>query len=172
MVVCRVQKLTGQKSAISVRFLLCFSSSIKSVTACLICFSSSQAEPAYCLQFQVKNVSNCFLKGFFKRPEDVITSSVSQKHQCSNSSSPALTYSPLLNEQHSRRSKRLQLNEFDMRSRSYVRIYEWTRIKNVPVKQLHIDKWKNLSEELADQERWHLQCNKALMMRVSEGNSS
>ncbi|BAS72887.1 Os01g0584250 [Oryza sativa Japonica Group] len=68
-------------SVISLRDLLCFSSSIRSATACLICFSSSQEEPAY--------------------------SSVSQKHQCSSSSNPALTYSPLLNEQHSRRSRRL-----------------------------------------------------------------
>jgi hypothetical protein len=72
----------GQKSSvISLRDFLCLSSSIRRVTACRIFFSSSQEEPAY--------------------------SSVSQWHQCSNSSSPALTYSPLLNEQHSRRSRRL-----------------------------------------------------------------
>jgi hypothetical protein len=47
-------------------------------------------------------------EALLKQSEDAITSSVSQKHQCSSSSSPAFTYSPLLNEQHSRRSRRLQ----------------------------------------------------------------
>ncbi|EMS64324.1 hypothetical protein TRIUR3_10825 [Triticum urartu] len=85
-------RLTGQKSSvISLRDLLCFSSSIKSVTACRICFSSSQDEPAYLKQWG----------------RNVVTSSVSQWHQCSSSSKPALTYSPLLKEQHSRRSRRL-----------------------------------------------------------------
>jgi len=127
VVVCKVHKLTGQKSSvISVRLRLCFSSSIKSVTACLICFSSSHADPAYCLQLQFKKVRNfcpkrgkvsdCFVKGLLNQSEDAITSSVNQKHQCSNSSSPALTYSPLLNEQHSRRSKRLQLKKCYMGS--------------------------------------------------------
>lgn len=50
-------------------------------------------------------------EALLKQSEDAITSSVSQKHQCSSSSSPAFTYSPLLNEQHSRRSRRLQSKE-------------------------------------------------------------
>lgn len=36
------------------------------------------------------------------------TSSVAWQHHNSNSAKPALTYSPLLNVQHSRRSRRLQ----------------------------------------------------------------
>jgi hypothetical protein len=60
----RFRNFTGQKSSvISLRLLVCFSSSIKNVTACLICFSSSQAWPAYCLQIKF---SNYFLKRFAK----------------------------------------------------------------------------------------------------------
>ena len=33
-------------------------------------------------------------------------------HHCSSSANPAFTYSPLLNEQHSRRRSRLQYKEF------------------------------------------------------------
>lgn len=77
-------------------------------TACLICFSSSQAEPAYCTREDfskryhrvqgIKVTQFCI----------VLTSSVAPSHQCSNSARPAFTYSPLLNEQHSRRKRRLQ----------------------------------------------------------------
>jgi len=170
VVVCKVQKLTGQKSSvISVRLRLCFSSSIKRVTACLICFSSSHADPAYYLQLQVKKVrnfcakkrkvGNCFVK--------VCWSSLKMPSPLqSTKSTNALTHpaQPWHTLRYWMSSTHAVVKDYNWRNVTWVHnansvYYELTMNEQAPVKKLHIDKWKDLCEQLANQEWRHLQCN-------------
>lgn len=104
----------------------------KNPTACLMCLSSSHDEPAYCNPKKSNHETtedyvciwqaNCSM-GFMdvhthsdsKPTRNTIikntqkfTSSFAWQHHCSISANPALTYSPLLNVQHSRRRRRLE----------------------------------------------------------------
>ena len=94
----------------------------KNPTDCLICLSSSQAEPAYCDLSKKDKKSKRIRRHLNRQVNQVLiiwklirskkhTSSFAWQHHCSNSANPDFTYSPLLNVQHSRRSRRLQIME-------------------------------------------------------------
>jgi hypothetical protein len=66
------------------------------------------------------------------------TSLVVLSYQCLSSASPALTYSPLLNEQHSRRKRSLVSKE-TIFEKLYICEDKIARTKCLPVKQLNIN---------------------------------
>ena len=86
----------------------------KNPTACLICVSSSQDEPAYCnskgIMSQTVQQIKPIIQGNIKKGLLGSTSSFVSAHHSSNNVKPDFTYSPLLNVQHSRRKRRLQKN--------------------------------------------------------------
>lgn len=88
------------------------------------------------------------------------TSSSAFRHHCSNSCKPIFRYSPLLNEQHSRRSNKLPENKICKSTYLVIKcsyLCPIDYIYSVPVKELHIDVRENLMEEFSGDHRWDLE---------------
>lgn len=78
-----------------------------------MCWSSSQDDPENCNNNKIILHSPPLLCSALEKLQTIfITWSVVLRHQCSNSCKPAFRYSPLLNEQHSRRSNKLPYHKF------------------------------------------------------------
>lgn len=81
------------------------------------------------------------------------TSFVTLKHSSSSSWRPALTYSPLLNEQHSRRRRRLRAEKWGISMRRFAKKgnrtgWEDPQVSSSPVEELRVDEGEDLAEGL------------------------
>lgn len=135
-----------------------------------MCWSSSHDDPANCtivekviflFVFLLLLVNNNMKIVYMN---DALTLSFALKHQCSNSCKPAFTYSPLLNEQHSRRSSKLQNSHgWNLGEWLVLGNFQWVLFWNVfidlngvetdrdciPVKKLNIYEWEYLTEDFS-----------------------